>query len=278
MRSYEKRLLGHLQEDNSQGKNDPLADVKNAMGQIAYSAGNPLTKTEITIRINIYYLDGANVLQPPANLPVVYRTTFPVLLFSLTDFYGGFKRSLTINPLTPLLYFAAPIDAFYLGIWGVSLFRILGIGNVIDTYPDEGDLIYMFKWNFPGGPNWTAIIIIHCNNVAYGTFLNSFVSDLITINTLRLIVPIANINQYVNGLTFGYQTLFGKTSYDTVDPRMYITNTDFQQQICDIPINLPIDKACMLNYQLNWDCVSSQVILFVEKVEPLTHKSNLSKR
>jgi len=45
MKQYERRLLNHLQEDNSKGDNDPLTDVRKAMGSIAYVAGNPLTKT-----------------------------------------------------------------------------------------------------------------------------------------------------------------------------------------------------------------------------------------
>ena len=75
---------------------------------------------------------------------------------------------------------------------------------------------------------YSAEVIIHCENVAYATFLNSFVSDLITINTLRYIVPIANINQFINPVVFGYQTLFGKLYTDNIDPRNFITSTDFQ--------------------------------------------------
>ena len=119
---------------------------------------------------------------------------------------------------------------------------------------------------------YTAEVIVHCNNVAFGTFLNSFVSDLITINTLRYVVPIANIAQFINPLVFGYQTLFGKTFTDNIDPRNYITNKDFQQQIADIPVSLPIDKAVMLGTEMDFDCPTFDVILFVEKIEPLTHK------
>jgi hypothetical protein len=120
--------------------------------------------------------------------------------------------------------------------------------------------------------NYAALISIHCDNVAYGTFLNSFVSDLITIDTIRYIVSIANINQFINPLLFAYQTLFGKLFTDSIDPRMYITNKDFQQQICDIPVNLPIDKAVMILTNINPACQNFSLMLFVSKVEPLTHK------
>lgn len=145
----------------------------------------------------------------------------------------------------------------------------------------KGDLVITYNFierivqpgiGFAGINLFTAEIIVHCNNVAFGTFLNSFVSDLITINTLRYMVPIANINQFINPLKFGYQTLFGKTFTDDIDPRNYITSRDFQQQISDIPINLPIDKQMMLGVQINFDCPTFDMILFVEKVEPLTYK------
>jgi hypothetical protein len=288
MKRYEKRLLGHLQEDNSQSKQDPLADVKNAMGEIAYVSGNPLTKTEITLKINNYFLDRDFNVVPFSDLPIGYAAeSLPVFLLGLTDFYGGYKceeRNINSQADNKWIFKGVTYDT-YSGIVGNSFFTtgITGLDNVIE----RGDLVTLFapaNTNpgfppvLPGGSVFFAMQVIHCNNVAYGTFLNSFVSDLITINTLRLIVPIANINQYVNALRFGYQTLFGKSFWDSIDPRMYITSTDFQQQICDIPINLPIDKAVMLGFLMLTTLASMQIILFVEKVEPLTHKSNLSKR
>ena len=123
-----------------------------------------------------------------------------------------------------------------------------------------------------GVPNFLAWVIVHCNNVAYGTFLNSFVSDLITIDTIRYIVPIANVAQFINPITFATQSLFGKVYSDNIDPRLYITSRDFQQQISDLPINLPIDKSLMMATQIDVFCQQLSFVLFVKKVEPLTHK------
>jgi hypothetical protein len=165
-----------------------------------------------------------------------------------------------------------------MGIFGYNKSFVLSEGVV------KGDLVQTFnaviKTNYTNPASvtnayidiYTAEIIVHCNNVAFGTFLNSFVSDLITINTLRYIVPIANIDQLINPLKFGYQTLFGKTFTDDIDPRQFITSRDFQQQISDIPINLPIDKQVMLGTHIDYNCPKFDMILFVEKVEPLTHK------
>ena len=291
MNNYEKRLLSHLQEDNSKDKNDPLGNVKNAMGEIAFVSGNPLTKTEITLQISIRYFDdftSAPLL--PGALPLALQTKLPVFLFGLTDYYGGYTKCRTFsqisnNNLIPNQW-SLQGTSTRAGVnqLGVSIFGLNGNDAIIQqfgvfiagTYV-PGDLIFLFFGNGGVSGVWS-IMIVHCNNVAYGTFLNSFVSDLITINTIRYIVPIANINQFVHPLRFGYQTLFGKTDFDSIDPRMYITSTDFQQQIADIPIKLPIDKAVMLLTDIDTACQNISMVLFVEKVEPLTHKNNLSKR
>jgi hypothetical protein len=283
MRHYEKTLLSHLQEDNSQGKNDPLADVKNAMGEIAYVAGNPLTKTEITLNIDLFYFDSTGAVITPAFLPAFMQTSFPIYLLGLTDYYGGYvKESLLINTTPPYNGQVGLVPGVGARVYGIYYFNVLNIGFApLVNELQYGDFIHYEVINTGLAFPLTQIITllrIRCQNVSYGTFLNSFVSDLITISNLRLIVPVVNINQYVNPLIFGYQTLFGKTFSDSIDPRMYITSTDFQQQICDIPINLPVDKAVMLGFQMLYDCQHMSIILFVEKVESLTHKSNLNKR
>ena len=159
-------------------------------------------------------------------------------------------------------------------IWGFNLFAITD--NLIpaafpqlDILCQKGDMIILLTEVAFG---FTFMIRIRCQNVAYGTFLNSFVSDLITIDTIRYIVPIANVNQFINPLIFGMQTLFGKLSSDSIDPRNYITSKDFQQQIADIPVNLPIDKNILLAFQLDVFCQHLSMILFVQKIEALTHK------
>jgi len=262
MKNYEKQLLERLRKNDLDTANEPLKNVREALGNIAFVKGNPLTKTEITINVNKYIVGVV-----PAN----YQLPVPIYLFGLTDYLGGYKKARVYQPLKPPLLVGAGLPAGYYGIIGLNI----SLATVQTSFPtvacDLGDLIYIF-YDSPA-PAFYIVIIIHCENVAYGTFLNSFVSDLITINTLRYVVPIANVNQFINPLTFGYQTLFGKTFTDDIDPRNFITNKDFQQQIADIPINLPIDKSVFLITEMDYLCNSFSLILFVEKVEALTHKN-----
>lgn len=400
MKRSEKQLLDHLSSDVT-GSNDSIEHIKDSMGSLKYSAGNPLTKTEISLQVTKnYFNDGVQIL--PAALPVNLQTIIPSFVFGLTDFYSGFAKGLDTNPPSgwtflngqgqqlgnemtvvggvnwfQLAFWNAIVGASW--VWGFPFLRSNGIppaeprivrnnfwqpghryrisfdvDNTPNTFIDSlfapndgvfvpfipinhdtfrveydytpttanlsltaingfacdilnlsireitgyenfigessvgiygfnknvvfsnnvrrGDLVMTFSANnYPAANLYTCEVIVHCNNIAYGTFLNSFVSDLITINTLRYSVPIAFINQFVNPVTFIYQTLFGKTNTADIDPRNYITNTDFQQQICDLPLTLPIDKNITLNIPMNFDCTNYTLLLFVEKVDALTN-------
>jgi hypothetical protein len=284
IKDYEKRLLNNLESEVS--TEAPLKNIRKELGSIAYVPGNPLTKTEITLNIRTQFFDdftSAPVL--PAALPPALQTVVPVFLFGLTDFHGGYLKSKVLSKVVqnvlsvntwnmPGVQVRAGVQQQSVGIFGYNTGDNIAaqFGAFIAGSYQIGDLM-MILFSPSGGASGTwCIITVHCENVAYGTFLNSFVSDLITIDTIRYIVPIASVAQFINPLTFGYQTLFGKFSTDSIDPRMYITNKDFQQQIADIPINLPIDKAMLLNMQISFFCQTFSLVLFVKKVEQLTHK------
>jgi hypothetical protein len=257
MKKFEKQLLNHLQQDEI--SNDvPLKNVRQGLGSVAYAVGNPATKTEISLQVSLFYT-AAGVQVFPAALPAALQTSIPVYLFGLTDFYGGYFKSRLITPQIPTWVYTGSVIVGYntmigFGVPGANIFP----GDLLTQYVEPGGI--------------TASIIVHCNNIAYGTFLNSFVSDLITIDSIRYIVPIANVNQFINPVIISQQTLFGKVNSDSIDPRMYITSRDFQQQISDLPMNLPIDKSIMIGLQMDVFCPAFSWVLFVKKVESLTHK------
>jgi len=267
MKFYERRLLDHLQATKS--VDIPLENIRKSLGAVSHMVGNPLSKTEITLNVQSFLYTNAGVPIAPAALPAAFQNSIPVYIFGLTDFYGGYLKSQNLIPIRPLWGLVNPLGQQTAYIYNYG--NILPLGGAFDLLiqPQSGDML-LFYGN--AGLNVNACIRIRCQNVAYGTFLNSFVSDLITIETIRYIVPLANINQFINPVIFVYQTLFGKTSSDTIDPRLYITNKDFQQQIADLPINLPIDKNLMIGLQMDVFCPTFSWVLFVKKVEPLTHK------
>jgi len=231
---------------------------------------NPEFKAEIHLSIDLFFYNIGGVRVQPAALALPLQTSFPVYLFGLTDLYGGFLKSQFLNPaILPWNIRVLATGQSFLGIWNNTLVA-LPFPN-IGLITKAGDL-FIICFAALGGI-W-GVIRVRCEDIAYGTFLYSFVSDLIHINTIRYIVPQANINQFDNTLTFAYQSLFGKTFSDTLDPRLFITARDTQPNICDIPVGLPVDKRMMFNFQMNFDCPHIDMVLFVNKIEPLMHKKN----
>jgi hypothetical protein len=116
-----------------------------------------------------------------------------------------------------------------------------------------------------------AEVHIHCNNVPYLTLVDSLGSDLITLNMIRYTVLLALVAQLGNQITLIMQTLFGKTSTDTLDPNTYITSNTFNPNIADIPLTLPVDKNLILATVVNFDCVQFTWTLTVAKIQKLTN-------
>jgi len=257
MKSYEKKLFQHLQTERVDKK--ILSGLKNELGSIAFMKGNPLTKTEISLTIEKLYI---------GQIPAAAQTPIPVPLFGLTDFYSGYPKTNIVVPVNN----GWVINGLFFGIVGFTANLAAMVAAGFGAFVRLGDFIILYADVVGVGFAYLCLLRIRCENIAYGTFLNSFVSDLITINTIRYFVPLANINQFINPIFFGTQSLFGKTKFDSIDPRMYITNKDPQQQISDIPIDLPIDKNLLCGFQMEFACNIINWTLFVEKVEPLTYK------
>jgi hypothetical protein len=156
----------------------------------------------------------------------------------------------------------------------MNIWNFLNLGvwiPAVAPVAQVGDVFYQGTVTI-AGQVYDFVITIHCNNIAYGTFLHGFVSDIVVLNMIRITVPGVNVNQLINNLVFGYQSLFGKLKTDSIDPRTYITSATFQQQIADIPINLPIDKNLILCYYQEFDCQQLNLILSVSKIQPLQLK------
>ena len=260
MKKAEKQLYKAFREKNND--HEPLENIRKATGELRHFPGNPKFKAEISITVHTEFWQAIapnpGVQIAPAALPANLQTQLPVYLFGLTDFFGGFLK---FNGLFPV------------GQWNIIDIAIVNqpiianwAGFIAAPNLQIGDLVIILNDEQPVGTLYHCFISVHCNNVAYGTFLHSFVSDIITLNMLRYSVPAANINQLINPLVFGYQTLFGKFKTDTIDPRGYITGETFQQQIADIPVHLPVDKNLMLGTFLEFDCQLLNFIMTVQKV------------
>jgi len=262
MKKSERALLDDFNKGVSIPYDDTLKNVREAIGNVNYVVGNPLTKTEILLQIfPTFYQNG--VLINEAALPAALRTFVPVYIFGFNDFTACYAKMNTILP--PVGGFSAlPQAIWFRQLINISCF-VEGFNAVSANNQNLGDLVMIYT-AFIGVNTYLCVVKVRCLNISYATFLYSFTNDLIVLKAIRYIVPVANINQFDHSLIFAYQSLFGKLATDTIDPKMFTLNTDFQNQICDIPINLPIDKNLMLGFNMNTN-TTVNLLLNISKVE-----------
>lgn len=282
-RILQERLRGSDSLDILKG--GQVSVSKGVGASVSQIVGNPPFKAEINLVFNIRYYSQAVIGTPvavaAAAIPAGQQTQLPLYVFGSSDLMGNFARARALVPggagwtyadakiikggsgecdIKPLPHAAASVDY----VSGTIFNNLLANGDLLILVPMAG---------FVAAAAATTVIAeiqIHCNNVPYLTLVDSLGSDLITLNMIRYVVPVALIAQLGNQVTLIMQTLFGKTNTDTLDPNTYITSNTFNPNIADIPLTLPIDKNLVLATPVNFDCVQFTWTLTVATIQKLT--------
>lgn len=226
-------------------------------------------KYEVNITISIYFYTNLGVPVAPAALPVEAQNQLPCYLFGLNDFKGGFNNCRRIVPVS-FPWFQPLGGVIQWGIYQYS-YRFISV-NAITNHLERGDMVFSYRYDFFPGQIRFCFLVIHCDNVAYGTFLHALWSEYIVIDQIKYTFPIANINQLDNTFTFGHQTLLGVTTLDTVDPKMFTLASQMQPNIVEMPVELELDKGMFLAFNINVFCPFVNLTLFVSQYEAMTYK------
>lgn len=256
MTENEKRIYRQLRGESNSMDIVPGGQVSKSEGinaQINQIVGNPTFKAEITLQVFVRYYDQAVVGTPAAAVPAAgQQGDLPLYLFGNIDYFANYARARQLVPGAAGWNYA---DMAVLRIGdGRTGYRPLPhaaasveyiSGTIFNNLTLPGDvliLIPMAAFVAGGAASQTAEILIRCPNVPYSSFLTALGSDTCTLNMIRYVVPAAAVAQLTRQITFIRNSLFGKTSTDTLDPQTFITPGTFQPQIADIPITLPVDK------------------------------------
>jgi len=270
MTENEKRIYRQLRGESSSLELLPGGQVSKSSGinaEINQIVGNPAFKAEITLQYQIRYYDQAVVGTPAASVPLAAQQTLvPLYTFGNIDYQSGYTRGRALVPggaghtwadmkffvggagevdYNPLPHAAAGVDYAV----GVVFFNLVLPGDLVYVAPMAG---------FVAGAAATTEdveVIIRCPNVPYTSLLAALGSDLITLNMIRYVVPVANVAQLAQQITIIKSSLFGKSTTDSLDPQTFVTPGTFQPQIADIPITLPIDKNLLLATQAVYTAV-----------------------
>lgn len=269
-----RNLLETLRNKQPVNSEEMLTNVRSSLGSLGQAVGNPLTKNEISISVDVIFFDTTAVpaaIIVPAALPAGAQTELPFYLFGLTDMYSGYNKARFLEPLNPAWGVVGPVAS---GFWQYNLFAVLpfigAIPNNLYNFFAPGD--YIIHYRFFGGVNFQAVIVIHCDNIAYASLLFSLMSDIIYIDTIRYFVNAAAILQFTRSLNIATLSTFGKLNVDSIDPRLYVLPTSPQQTIADLPLKIPFDKRCMIGSQIDFTCQHIDFIFFVKNIEVLTKR------
>jgi hypothetical protein len=268
MNERDKRLYRSLA-----GQSDSLDPVtgggvsRSTVGEIAQVVGNPSFKAEITLQVFVRYYSQAVVGTPVVAVPAAgQQTNLPMYLFGNSDYESDYARSRQLVPggggwnyadMAVIAVGDGRCGYFPLPHAAASVENISG--TIFNNLAQNGDLLFLIPMaGYVAGAAATthcAEILVRCPNVPYTTFLSSLSSDLITLNMIRYVVPAAAVAQLGQQITFIKQSLFGKTSTDTLDPQTFVTPGTFQPQIADIPITVPVDKNFVAASQIIYTAV-----------------------
>jgi hypothetical protein len=257
MTENERRILRQLRGESSSLELLPGGQVSESSGihaQINQIVGNPAFKAEITLNVQVRYYSQAVVGTPAAVVPPAgQQGDLPLYLFGNIDLASSYSKARQLVPGAAGFTYA-DMAIFRIGD-GVVQYDPLPhaaasvryiSGTVFNNLTLPGDLLFLIPMaGFVAGgaaTTVTAEILVRCTNVPYTSLLCALGSDLVTLNMIRYVVPVTAVAQLTRQITFIKESLFGKTSTDTLDPQTFVTPGTFQPQIADIPITLPIDK------------------------------------
>ncbi len=212
---------------------------------------------KLELSLNFFSLVAINnVISNPNLLPINLQTKFPLTLFGLTDYFSSYFTSLNIIlPLIPL--WRTPAN-------GIHPFN--GNFNFNGIVMRFGDLVRNAT-NNDGFNNYDFCLNIRNNSIGYGTILNNLADNVYLIENIKIVFNNANITQLENPLLFSKQSINGKIITDSIDLRMYVLPSSFQQTIVDIPLNIILDKNLMINQYVEFDCQNIQYIFTLLKIK-----------
>ena len=240
---------------------------RSTVGEISQVVGNPAFKAEITLQVFVRYYSQAVVGTPAAVVPAAgQQTNLPLYLFGNTDMAANYAKGRQLVPggggwtyadMAVIKVGDGRTGYFPLPHAAASVEHISG--TIFNNLAQNGDVLFlipMVGWVAGAAATTvTAEILVRCPNVPYATLLSSLNSDRITLNMIRYVVPVADVAQLGQQITFIKQSLFGKTSTDTLDPQTFVTPGTFQPQIADIPITVPIDKNFIAATEIQYTAV-----------------------
>lgn len=219
-----------------EGDRMALEQFGNPMGSVGPSGGVvPEFGAQIDINVRGHLLRGGAL-----DLNV---NKLPVPIFGYNDYKGNYAKNIGGVDLPANWEFKR-----------VQVYPDTALGSIPNAI--TGDLIIEY---FNTVEAHTLFIIINCANVAYASLLDATGSDRFKTNLLRYSLPSAvNTTQFRQPIIPRKQSLFGRTTDDSLNPISFKSKDQNQADIIDIPYTYDITKQTSLNTFVNWSSPNAE--------------------
>lgn len=238
--------------------------------KMAKMRGNPAfsAQFDITVYKKYFTLNSGTYTEIAASaLNAALKNALPFFLFGFNDYLAGFSNLKKIYPVNSNWTLGRP------GIYGKD-FLDGSYDSTVTAYLQQGDLVIPFTSALPGsGTTTTALVIVRCNQVAYGTLLQSLASDRFVLNNIRYVVAdetATNLAQYANNIGIHKLSLFGKNDNDFTSPNSFKVPEQQQKNLIDVPLKLGIGKEQSLASYTNFAVTEITWSTFVWTVRKLS--------
>lgn len=269
MESHEKQLM-HLLSSNVDAfeqyfeNNADAPVVSKRIGSqgasLGKAKGNPAFSAQFDLQliVNYYTLTSGSYTQIAASsLSPTLKTPLPAFLFGWNDWQSGYPKLRQAFPVNVWTY-GRP------GIFGKNNWPEYSFDATVNASLQLGDMVLPFSSTLPGtGTTTLALVIIRSPQVAYGTLMESMVSDKFVMNMIRYQVPdqtAQSIAQFSNNIYLFTQSLFGATKTDFVSPNSFKDPKNQQINLIDIALKRGIDKEKSMAMYINFDVPANGIV------------------
>lgn len=217
-----------------EGEKMALEQFGNPMGRVTNFQGVvPEFGAQIDISVS-KYLSGTVATKKSG-------IVLPVSLFGFNDYKANYAKNIGNYDLPANVRFVG-IEV-YPKITGVTVLAGAKIGDLV------------FHYEFDDSVDQADIyLVVSCKNVAMASLVEATGSDRFKMNLLRYSVPSAtDLTQFSRQITPRKQSLFGRTTDDSLNPKSFKSKDQNQPDIIDIPYEYDITKQTSLNTEVTLD-------------------------
>jgi hypothetical protein len=276
--SYDDAFESMFEADNADAPMIAPAQGKRLGSAIGRSKEQPVFAAQFDMSIlpllyDVTIATGAFVKIASAALPATLKTKVPAVLFGWADYASGFAYGRQKLPLTGGWAYK---DVFTYGkdepstIADLAATYNVPFPAAVSSQLQIGDVVIALEYVSGGATDNYAFVVHRCQNVAYGSLLESLASDRFGINQIRYNIPdTTKVAQFSNKLVLLRQSLFGRDTADSINPSAFKKPEQFQNGIVDIGLKKGIDKETSIGTYVNYDVEQIDLSIYVWKTKKL---------